>query len=147
MDTFFNQIAGYFTEVPAWPFVLMALALICAGIFEIYNRKRHASAVERFRSDIHSVLSGAYPEPINWPDSLDVYLGERLSAMQGIIEGFRHHVPQEDIPNYNKDWHNYCDFCEEIADNNSNIEGKYSDEEQKKETFNTLVSNILRYGR
>tara|TARA_Y100001960_G_scaffold82709_1_gene88297 strand:- start:4666 stop:5109 length:444 start_codon:yes stop_codon:yes gene_type:complete len=147
MDVFFSQIAAYYTQVPKWPFVLMALAIICAGLFEVYNRKRHASAVDRFRSSIHSILSGVYPDPIKWPDNIDVYLGERLPAMQDVVEGFRHYIPQKDIPNYNKDWHSYCDFCEELTDNNSNIEGKASDELSRREIFQTLVSNILRHGK
>ena len=147
MDLFFDQIAAYFTEVPAWPFVLMALALICAGLFEIYNRKRHASAVDRFRSSIYSILSGVYPDPIKWPDNMDVYLGERLPVMQDVVEGFRHYVRQEDIPSYNKDWHSFCDFCEEITGNNCNTEGVSSNEASRKEIFHTLVSNILRHGK
>jgi hypothetical protein len=147
MDAFFNQIAGYFTEVPGWPFVLIALALICAGLFEIYNRKRHAAAVKRFRLSIHSILSGLYPEPISWPKDIDVYLCEKLPAMQRVIEEFRYRVPQEDIPKYNKDWHSYYKFCDEITDGSCNTEDLNSGEVSKKQVFHTLVSNILSHGK
>ena len=147
MDAFFNQIAGYFTEVPGWPFVLIAFALICAGLFEIYNRKRHARAVNRFRLSIHSILSGLYPEPLNWPKDIDVYLCEKLPAMQRVIEEFRYRVPQADIPKYNKDWHSYYKFCDEITDDSCNTEDLNSGEVSKKQIFHTLVSNILSHGK
>jgi len=147
MDVFLNQISGYFTEVPGWPFVLIAFALTCAGLFEIYNRKRHARAVNRFRLSIHSILSGLYPEPINWPKDIDVYLCEKLPAMQGAIEEFRYNVPQEDIPKYNKDWHSYYKFCDEIMDDSCNTEDLNSREVSKKKVFHTLVSSILSHGK
>lgn len=147
MDAFLNQISGYFIEVPGWPFVLIAFALICAGLFEIYNRKRHARAVNRFRLSIHSILSGLYPEPLNWPQGIDVYLCEKLPAMQRVIEEFRYRVPQADIPKYNKDWHSYYKFCDEITDDNCNTEDLNSGEISKKQVFHTLVSNILSHGK
>jgi hypothetical protein len=147
MDAFVNQISGYFSKVPGWPFVLMALALICAGLFELYNRKRHAAAANRFRLSIHSVLSGLYPEPVNWPKDINVYLCERLPAMQGVIEEFRYRVPQEDIPKYNKDWQSYIQFCDEITDDSCNEEDPNSSEVSKKQIFHTLVSNMLRHGK
>ena len=147
MDVFLNQISGYFTKVPGWPFVLIALALICAGILEFYNRKRRAVAANRFRLSIHSILSGLYPEPVNWSKDTVVYLRERLLAMQEVIEEFRHNVPQENIPGYNNDWHSYCEFCDTITDDNCNIEDLNSGEVSKKQVFHTLVSNILRHGK
>ena len=146
MDVFLNQISGYFTKVPGWPFVLIALALTCAGILEFYNRKRHASAANRFRLSIHSILSGLYPEPVSWPKDIGVYLRERLPAMQEVIEEFRFNVPQEHIPNYNKDWHSYCQFCDEITDDGCNTADPNPSEVSKKQVFHTLVSNILRHG-
>jgi len=148
MDVFLNQISGYFTKVPGWPFVLISLGLICAGLFELYNRKRHASAANRFRLSIHSALSGLYPEPVNWPKKdIGAYLCERLPAMQGAIEEFRYRVPQEDIPNYNKDWKSYYQFCDEITDDSCNEEDPNSSEVSKKQIFHTLVSNIMRHGK
>jgi hypothetical protein len=146
MDVFLNQISGYFTKVPGWPFVLIALALTCAGILEFYNRKRHASAANRFRLSIHSILSGLYPEPVSWPKDIGEYLCERLPAMQEVIEEFRYNVPQEHIPNYNKDWHSYCQFCDEITDDNCNAADPNPGEVSKKQVFHTLVSNILGHG-
>ena len=146
MDVFLNQISGYFTKVPGWPFVLIALALTCAGILEFYNRKRHASAANRFRLSIHSILSGLYPEPVSWPKDIGEYLCERLPAIQEVIEEFRYLVPQEHIPNYNKDWHSYCQFCDEITDDNCNAADPNPGEVSKKQVFHTLVSNILGHG-
>jgi len=146
MDVFLNQISGYFTKVPGWPFVLIALALICGRILEFYNRKRHASAANRFRLSIHSILSGLYPEPVSWPKDIGEYLCERLPAMQEVIEEFRYNVPQEHIPNYNKDWHSYCQFCDEITDDNCNAADPNPGEVSKKQVFHTLVSNILGHG-
>jgi hypothetical protein len=145
MDEFFNQISGYFTKVPVWPFVLLALAITCAGIFELYNRKRRAVHAKRFRLSIHSILSGLYPEPDNWPEDIGKYLCERLPAMQEVIEQFRYDVPQERIPEFNKDWHNYCKFCDEITDDNCNVADLSPGEASKKQVFHTLVSNILRH--
>ena len=146
MDVFLNQISGYFTKVPLWPFVLLALAIICAGIYEVYNRKRRAACANKFRLSIHSILSGLYPEPVNWPKDIGEYLCERLPAMQEVIEGFRYDVPQEHIPDYNKDWHSYCQFCDEITDDNCNAADLNPGEVSKKQVFHTLVSNILRHG-
>jgi hypothetical protein len=146
MDVFINQISGYFTKVPMWPIVLLALAITCAGIYEVYNRKRRAVSTNRFRSSIHSILSGLYPEPVNWPKDIGEYLCERLPAMQEVIEEFRYHVPQEHIPDYNKDWHSYCQLCDEITDDNCNAADLSPGEVSKKQVFHTLVSNILRHG-
>ena len=145
MDVFLNQISGYFEKVPVWPFVLLAVAITCAGIYEVYNRKRRAVAASKFRLSIHSILSGLYPEPVNWPKEVGVYLRDRLPAMQEVIEEFRYDVPQEKIPDYNKDWHRYCRFCNEITDDNSNTADQSSGRASEKQAFYTLVSNILRY--
>ena len=145
MDVFFDQVSGYFEKVPLWPFVLLALAIICAGIYEIYNRKRRAVAANKFRLSIHSILSGLYPEPDNWPKEIGVYLRDRLPAMQEVIEEFRYDVPQEKIPDYNKDWHRYCQLCDEITDDNCNSGDQGSGGISKKQEFHTLVSNILRH--
>lgn len=145
MGVYLNQISGYFTKVPMWPFVLLAVAITCAGIYEIYNRKRQAAAANKYSLSIHSILSGLYPKPVNWPKDIGVYLRERLPAMQEVIEEFRYRVPQEHIPEYNKDWHSYCQFCDEITDDTCDTAGLNPDEVSKKQVFHTLVSNILRY--
>jgi hypothetical protein len=66
--------------------------------------------------------------------------------MQEVIEEFRYNVPQEHIPNYNKDWHSYCQFCDEITDDKCvAAELNPSDVPDPKQVFHTLVSNILRH--
>lgn len=145
MDVYINQISGYFTNVPMWPFVLLALAITCAGIYEIYNRKRHAAAANKFRLSIHSILSGLYPEPVDWPKDIGAYLRDRLPAMQEVIEEFRYDVPQEHIPDYNRDWNTFCKFCNEMPDDNCKVADQSSEEVSNKQVFHTLVSNILRH--
>jgi len=54
-------------------------------------------------------------------------------------------VPQEKIPDYNKDWHTYCQFCDEITDGNCNAADPNPSEVSRKQLFHTLVSNILRH--
>jgi hypothetical protein len=146
MDVYRNQISGYFTQVPLWPFVLLAMIMTCAGIYQLYIRKQRFIDADNFRLSIHSILSGLYPEPANWPKDIDVYLRDRLPAMQEVVEDFRHDIPQERIPAYNKDWHSYCQFCDEITDDKCvAAELNPSDVPDPKQVFHTLVSNILRH--
>jgi hypothetical protein len=146
MDEFFNQISGYFIKVPIWPLVLLAAAITCAGIYGLFIRKRRLTVANNFRLSIHSILSGLYPEPSNWPKDIGVYLRNRLPAMQEVIEDFRYDVPQERIPTYNKDWHSYCQFCDEITDDKCvAAELNPGNASDPKQVFHTLVSNILRH--
>lgn len=149
MDQFADQIAGYFNRVPMWPLVLLGAGIVVAGIYEMFTRKRRAEAAEEFRSAIHSTLAGLYPEPTNWPKSIDTYLRARLPVMQEIIEDYRSNVPQEDIPAYNTDWENYQRFCRsEVTDDKCTAaEMNPGKEPDPKKTFYTLVSNLLRYAK
>ena len=86
-----------------WPLVLLAAALVFSGIYELFQRRIYNQAVGDYRARILSVLSGLYPEPTNWPKSIDTYLCARLPVMQEIIEEFKPYVPQKDLPAYNRD--------------------------------------------
>ena len=88
MNEYTDQISGYFNQVPMWPLVLLAVAIVISGIYELFHRKRRANAIDDFRSGILSTLSGLYPEPTNWPKSIDTYLCARLPVMQEIIEDY-----------------------------------------------------------
>lgn len=146
MDEFLNQISGYFTKVPIWPLVLLAAVITCAGIYGLFIRKQRSIDANNFRLSIHSILSGLYPEPSNWPKDIGVYLRNRLPAMQEVVEDFRHDIPQERIPAYNKDWHSYCQFCDEITDDKC-VAGElnHGNASDPKQVFHALVSNILRH--
>ena len=147
MDEYTDQIAAYFNLVPMWPLVLLGAGIVVAAVYELFNRKRRAEDADEFRSAILSTLSGLYPEPTNWPKSIDTYLCARLPVMQEIIEDFRRNIPQEDIPAYNRDWDNYSRFCRaEVTDDKcTEAEMNPGKEPDPKKTFRTLVSNLLRY--
>jgi hypothetical protein len=149
MEQFTDQIAGYFNRVPMWPLVLLAAGIVVAAIYELFTRKRRAEAAEEFRSAILSTLSGLYPEPTNWPKSIDTYLRARLPVIHEIIEDFRSNVPQGDIPAYNRDWENYSQFCRmEITDEKcAAAEMNPGEEPDPKKKFHKLVSNLLQYAR
>ncbi|MEO8991591.1 MAG: hypothetical protein ABI284_02630 [Nitrosospira sp.] len=143
----YDQITAYFDQVPMWPLVLLGGAIVVAGIYELIYRKRRNEAAEEFRSAILHTLSGLYPEPVNWPRSIDIYLCARLPVMQEIIDDFRINIPQENIPIYNRDWENYCHFCQtEITDEkciavDSDVQGP-----NPKDTFHVLVVKLLHHG-
>ncbi|SEK32377.1 hypothetical protein [Nitrosovibrio tenuis] len=147
MNEYTDQIAEYFNKVPMWPLVLLAVGIVIVGIYELIRRKRHAEAVNEYRSAILSTLSGLYPKPTNWPRNIDTYLCARLPVMQEIIENFKPDVAQEDIKAYNKDWDNYCHFCRaEVTDEKCIVaDGNSGQEPNPKDKFHTLVSNLLRY--
>jgi hypothetical protein len=143
----YDQIAAYFNQVPMWPLVLLAAATVVAGIYELYYRKRRNEAAEEFRSAILHTLSGLYPEPVNWPRSIDTYLCARLPVMQEIIDDFKPNIRQEDIPAYNRDWDNYYQFCRtEVTDEKCIAADRDGQGPNPKKTFHTLVSKLLRYG-
>lgn len=147
MNEYTDQIAAYFTHVPMWPLVLLGAGIVVAGIYEMFTRKRRAEAAEEFRSAILSTLSGLYPEPTNWPKSIDTYLRARLPVMHEIIEDFKPNVRQEDLPAYNRDWDNYYEFCRnEVTDDKCEAAEMNPDREPNpKKTFHRLVSNLLHY--
>ncbi len=149
MNEYTDQIAQYFNKVPMWPLVLLAAGMVIVGIYELIHRKRHAKAVDEFRSAILSTLSGLYPEPTNWPKNIDTYLCARLTVMQEIIDDFKPEIPQEDIKAYNKDWDNYCHFCRiEVTDEKcAAADIDPNRESNPKRKFHTLVSNLLRYAK
>jgi hypothetical protein len=147
MNEYTDQIAEYFNQVPMWPLVLLGGGIVVAGIYELFHRKRRAEAADEFRSDVLSTLSGLYPEPINWPKSIDTYLCARLPVMQEIIEIYKPNVPQEDLPAYNRDWDNYCHFCRaEVTDDKcTEAELNPGTNPDPKKTFRTLVTKLLHY--
>ena len=147
MNEFSDQISAYFSHVPMWPLVLLGAGIVVAGIYEMFTRKRRTEAAEEFRSAILSTLSGLYPEPTNWPRSIDTYLRARLPVMHEIIEDFRSNVRQQDIPAYNRDWDNYQEFyLNEINDDKCIAAETNPDRESDpKKTFHRLVSNLLRH--
>ena len=147
MNEYTDQISGYFNQVPMWPLVLLAVAIVFSGIYELFHRKQRAHAIDDFRSAILSTLSGLYPEPTHWPKSIDTYLCARLPVMQEIIEDFKPNVPQENLPAYNRDWDNYCQFCQaEVTDDMCTAADlNPGAEPDPKKQFHTLVSNLLRH--
>ena len=147
MNEYTDQISGYFNQVPMWPLVLLGVAIVISGIYELFHRKRLADAAKDFRSAILSTLSGLYPEPTNWPKSIDTYLCARLPVMQEIIEDFKPNVRQESLPAYNRDWDNYCQFCRtEVTDDKCTAaERNPGNEPDPKKIFHGLVSNLLRH--
>lgn len=147
MNEYTDQISGYFNQVPMWPLVLLAVAIVISGIYELFHRKQRANAIDDFRSAILSTLSGLYPEPANWPKSIDTYLCARLPVMQEIIDDFKPNVPQENLPAYNRDWDNYYQFCRtEVTDDKCMAaELNSGTEPDPKKQFHTLVSNLLRH--
>jgi hypothetical protein len=149
MNEYTDQIAQYFNKVPMWPLVLLALGIVVVGIYELIRRRRHAEAVDEFRSAVLSTLSGLYPKPTNWPRNIDTYLCARLPVMQEIIENFRPDVAQEDIKAYNKDWDNYYQFCRnEVTDEKCIAAEQNPDQEPNpKKKFHKLVSSLLSYAK
>ncbi|SCY26651.1 hypothetical protein [Nitrosospira sp. Nsp13] len=147
MNEYTDQISGYFNQVPMWPLVLLAVAIVISGIYELVHRKHRANAIDDFRSAILSTLSGLYPEPTNWPKSIDTYLCARLPVMQEIIDDFKPNVRQENLPAYNRDWDNYYQFCRtEVTDDKCMAaELNPGTEPDPKKQFHTLVSNLLRH--
>lgn len=147
MNEYTDQISEYFNRVPMWPLVLLAAAIVIAGIYELFHRKRLAAAADDFRSAILSTLSGLYPEPTSWPKSIDTYLCARLPVMQEIIDDFKPNVRQESLPAYNRDWDNYYQFCRaEVTDDKcAAAELNPGKEPDPKKQFHVLVSNLLRY--
>ena len=147
MNEYTDQISGYFNQVPMWPLVLLAVAIVISGIYELVHRKHRANAIDDFRSAILSTLSGLYPEPTYWPKSIDTYLCARLPVMQEIIDDFKPNVRQESLPAYNRDWDNYYQFCRtEVTDDKCMAaELNPGTEPDPKKQFHTLVSNLLRH--
>jgi hypothetical protein len=147
MNEYTDQISGYFNQMPMWPLVLLAAALVFSSIYELFQRRIHNQAVRDYRARILSVLSGLYPEPTNWPKSIDTYLCARLTVMQEIIEEFKPYVPQKDLPAYNRDWDNYIHFCRaEVTDDQCTAaELNPGSEPSPKKKFHHLVSNLLSY--
>lgn len=147
MNEYTDQISGYFDKVPMWPLVLLAVAIVISAVYELIHRKRLADAANDFRSAILTTLSGLYPEPTNWPKSIDTYLCARLPVMQEIIDDFKPSVRQESLPAYNRDWDNYYKFCRaEVTDDKCTAaELNPGNEPDPKDKFHTLVSNLLRY--
>jgi hypothetical protein len=147
MNEYTDQISEYFGRVPMWPLVLLAVAIVISGVYELFHRKRLADAANDFRSAILSTLSGLYPEPTHWPKSIDTYLCARLPVMEEIIQDFKPNVRQEDLPAYNRDWDNYYQFCRnEVTDDKcATVELNPGKEPDPKKKFHILVSNLLRY--
>ncbi len=147
MNEFTDQISAYFSHMPMWPMLLLALIVIVIGIYEVVDRRRQVSAADNFRSTILKALSGLYPEPVNWPKDIEAYLFARLPAMREAFEDFRRHVPQENLRDYNKDWDNYCRFFYTVAsaDHRPGAEPASGKDQDPQKTFHTLVSNLLRH--
>ncbi len=147
MNEFTDQISAYLSHMPMWPLALLALIIIVIGTYEVVDRKRKISAAENFRSTILAALSGLYPEPAFWPEDIEAHLYAQLPAMREAFEDFRHHVPQEKLRDYNKDWENYCRFFYTIASDEKGpaAEPTPGRDPDQKRTFRALVSNLLRY--
>ncbi len=145
MSEYLDQIHLYFEEVPLWPFALLfVLGIIGAGV-DVVNRKRRADAIDNFIYTIETEFSGMYPKTVNWPENIDTYLGERLPEMQANFETLRIFLPQKQLSQYNIDWNNYCDFCRNISDEKCNAENISESEPDPRETFKTLISELLKY--
>ncbi len=145
MSEYSDQIFGYFETVPLWPFILFGILGIIALSVEVLNRKRRADAIHNFRYTIESELAGMYPKPVNWPVNINTYLCDRLPEMQENFEILRIFIPQDRLLSYNTAWNNYCDFCYSITDEKCVAAEQSSTEQNPKEVFHKLVSDLLEH--
>ena len=98
------------TDLPTWPFIIIAPLLGILGAFAVRRYITFQNASIKFREAILNELGDIYPNPINWKENtLDIVplLKSKFVALQTAVEEFRMALPWYKRKAFDKAWLRY----------------------------------------
>ena len=96
--------------MPAIPATLLTLLIALIGwllVLHVQRKNAHRVAATKYRAALLEALSGLYPIPTNWPNSIDAHLRQAFPILQRTVAEFRPYVPWYSRRSYDKAWFVY----------------------------------------
>jgi hypothetical protein len=129
--------------------VFGAVLLACFGAWLAYrtaHRGRRANACATFRSAVITELGSIYPNPVAWPDNVDVFLRAHFTALQSAVENFRPFVPWWNRWRFDCVWFRYrCATGRKVDIQCYHCYMAFGDNPNYKAIFHANVSSLLSF--
>ena len=92
------------SELPAYPFIIIASLIGVLGAIWIQRYIARRSAAKLFRERLMEALSNFYPSPGNWRNGFEGILSKQIKDIGTEVGKFRFYVPKARRPAYDADW-------------------------------------------
>ena len=131
------------------------IAALIGGFFVIYaayytiNRQLKKNARQIFHDTVHEILTGLYPDPVNWPRNSWQFLQDCMPQLQTAIGKLRFHLSVAENNRLSDAWKKYREFCQKI--NDANIMARPNNPTtpsiDQKAVFKRHVDTLLEYDK
>lgn len=142
MGEFITFLFEHFAAIISLLVVMLAAYLAGCNNFKI----RRANACIVFRAAILNELGSIYPHPVEWPESIDIFLRSHFISLQKAVENFRAYVPWWNRWRFDRAWFRYrCATGREVDIQCYHHYMAFDDNPDYKDTFYKNVSYLLSF--
>ncbi len=86
------------------------------GAFFIVKFQSRRNVEQAFSDSVHEILTGMYPEAINWPKNSWRVLYDKMPEMHQAISKLKFHLSPVEITRIDAAWVKYKKWCNQIHD-------------------------------
>jgi hypothetical protein len=129
-----------------------ALIMALIGYRLSLNLQKHntfITAASTFRSKILAELEGLYPITHHWDESMYPRFSQSIPKIESAAAEFKFFVPFYHSQAYDKALKNYCEYCNEITQNDVASYSLWPDfpkpRENPREQFKNIVEHLLSF--
>ena len=101
-----------------WVVTLIGVFVAILGAFQVQRYVAFKNATKAFRSSVHRLFEGLYPEPRSWPsdgNAIDKKLQSIFPELQAAVSDFREYLPERRKHDFDQAWQIYLHGSDENA--------------------------------
>lgn len=95
---------------------ICALIAALLGAYCSIRWQARRNAQQTFSDSVHDILSGMYPEPIDWPKNSWDVLQNKMPELQTAVGKLKFHLRPAEIASIDAAWEKYKKWCLQIND-------------------------------
>lgn len=108
----------YFQYLPIWPFTIIAALIGVLGVIHVNRVNAFRAASGKFVNIFTTELKDIYPVPVNWPQSISIFLKSKFTTLQQAVAEFRKSLPWYKRKSFDAAWFRfYCSTGRDIDKN------------------------------
>lgn len=164
MINFFSN--NIFSSNPTWSIgiIIVLFGIVATHRLLIYRDKKNIfnNAAKEFSEIIYHELCEIYPIPVNWPENIEGYLGNKFPVLQSAVNNFARYLTEIEKTEFLNAWAIYRvgedgseidqqDYWQYTPHRSTSIvygeKTEYDNTKTYKENFKHNVDNILKYAK